>query len=301
MQYAADTLLKTYGSVKPVEASIDRVMEILEISEDEIRDTPEAKHLMLRPAANGLSIRFENVTFGYEPGVNTLKDITLEARAGETIALIGPTGAGKTTLASLIPRFYDVSAGRICVDGIDVRDLTVSSLRSHISIVLQDPFLFPVSVAENIAYGRPEASRQEVVDAGKAANADAFIRLLPQGYDTVLAENGASLSGGERQRLAIARALLKNAPVLILDEPTSALDSVTESLILEALERLLAGRTTFIIAHRLSTIRRADKIIVLDGGRIVETGTHSALIERAGLYRKLHTIQFGDIARQVVA
>jgi ATP-binding cassette subfamily B protein/subfamily B ATP-binding cassette protein MsbA len=246
-------------------------------------------------------VRFEDVTFGYEAGREALKQITFDARPGETVALVGPTGAGKSTLVSLVPRFYDVWSGRISVDGIDVRQLKIASLRSQISIVLQDPFLFPMTVAENIAYGRPAATRSKVTAAAEAANADGFIRLLPDGYDTVLGEHGNTLSGGERQRVAIARALLKDAPLLILDEPTSALDTVTEFAVLEALGRLMAGRTTFTIAHRLSTIRGADKIIVLDEGRIIESGTHSELIKRSGLYQRLCSFQFGVFAREGAA
>jgi ATP-binding cassette subfamily B protein/subfamily B ATP-binding cassette protein MsbA len=301
MQYAADTFLKTYGSVKPVEASIDRVLDVLEISEDEVREAPGAAPLSQRPSGQGIHVRFEDVTFGYEAGREALKQITFDARPGETVALVGPTGAGKSTLVSLVPRFYDVWSGRISVDGIDVRQLKIASLRSQISIVLQDPFLFPMTVAENIAYGRPAATRSKVTAAAEAANADGFIRLLPDGYDTVLGEHGNTLSGGERQRVAIARALLKDAPLLILDEPTSALDTVTEFAVLEALGRLMAGRTTFTIAHRLSTIRGADKIIVLDEGRIIESGTHSELIKRSGLYQRLCSFQFGVFPREGAA
>jgi ATP-binding cassette subfamily B protein/subfamily B ATP-binding cassette protein MsbA len=204
-----------------------------------------------------------------------LRDLSLTIGAGETVALVGATGAGKSTLVSLVPRFFDPWAGRVLIDGQDVRALTLQSLREQVALVLQEPFLLPLTVAENIAYGRPGAGREEIVAAAVAANADEFIRRLPEGYDTVIGERGATLSGGQRQRLAIARALLKDAPILILDEPTSALDARTEALILEALERLMANRTTLIIAHRLSTIRNADRVVELRDGQIVsvtETG-----------------------------
>jgi len=207
------------------------------------------------------------------------------------VAIVGATGAGKTTLVNLIPRFMDPWEGRVRIGGQDVRDLRLKSLRGAIGLVLQESFLFPVSIAENISYGRPEADRVQIEAAARAANAHGFIAALPQGYDTILGERGATLSGGERQRLAIARALLKDPPVLILDEPTSALDSQTERLILQALERLMKGRTTFVIAHRLSTVRRADRIVVLSQGRIVEDGSHGELLDRRGEYSRMHEIQ----------
>jgi ATP-binding cassette subfamily B protein/subfamily B ATP-binding cassette protein MsbA len=244
-------------------------------------------------------VRFEGVSFGYEAGRPVLSGITLEGRPGETIALVGATGAGKSTLASLIPRFFDPWEGRVLVDGRDVRDVQLASLRSRVALVLQEPFLLPLTVAQNIAYGRPEAGREEIVAAAEAANAAEFIRRLPDGYETVLGERGATLSGGQRQRLAIARALLKDAPILILDEPTSALDAQTEALLLEALERLMAQRTTFIIAHRLSTIQAADRIAVLEAGRLVETGTHQELLSAQGFFSRYHRLQFPDCHREV--
>jgi len=236
-------------------------------------------------------VRLENVTFGYESARPVLKGVTLEAQPGEIVAIIGPTGTGKSTLVSLIPRFFDPWQGRVMIDGMDLRDVQLASLRKHVALVLQEPFLLPLTVAENIAYGRPEASRDEVVAAAVAASADGFIRRLPEGYDTVIGERGATLSGGEKQRISIARALLKDAPILILDEPTSALDAETEALLLEALDRLIAGRTTFIIAHRLSTIRNADRIVVMDDGQIIETGTHQELLAANGQYHRFHSLQ----------
>jgi ATP-binding cassette subfamily B protein/subfamily B ATP-binding cassette protein MsbA len=212
------------------------------------------------------------------------------------VALVGPTGAGKSTLVSLVPRFFDPWQGHVTIDGADIRGVSLSSLRSQVSVVFQEAFLLPLTVAENIGYGRPGATREGIMEAARAAQADEFIRRLPQGYDTVLGEAGASLSGGERQRLTIARALLKDAPVLILDEPTSALDAGTEASLVEAVQRLLPGRTTFVIAHRLSTIRNADHIVVLDAGRIVEIGSHDELVVEDGLYQRLYMSQFAGAA-----
>jgi len=251
-----------------------------------------------RPGAVGLSgvrgdVAFEGVWFGYELGRPVLRGVDLVARRGEVVAVVGPTGAGKSTLVSLVPRFFDPDRGRVTLDGHDLRDLRLASVRESVALVLQESFLFPFSIAENIAYGRPGASRAEVQAAARDANAHEFICRLPEGYETVVGERGASLSGGERQRVAIARALLKDAPVLILDEPTSALDAETEGLLLGALERLMEGRTTVIIAHRLSTIRRADQIVVVRDGEIVERGGHDDLIAVDGHYARMHNIQHG--------
>jgi ATP-binding cassette subfamily B protein len=264
-------------------------MEVLE-AEAEVKDRPGAAPL---PVIQG-HIRFDNVSFGYEPGRAVLRDVSLEALPGQTIALVGATGAGKSTLVGLVPRFFDPWEGRITIDGRGLRDVQSKSLRSQISLVLQESFLFPITIAENIAYGRPDASREEIEAAARAANAHLFIERLAQGYETSVGERGATLSGGERQRIAIARALLKNAPILLLDEPTSALDAETEGLLLQALETLMRGRTTFIIAHRLSTIRNADKIVVLKDGKVAETGTHHELLNNNGYYARLHYAQFGE-------
>jgi ATP-binding cassette, subfamily B, bacterial len=280
----------TTQTVQGAAAEADRVSEILE-TQPEIQDRPHARDVRV----DG-TITYENVTFGYyEPDRPVLHGVSLEARPGDVVAIVGPTGAGKTTLMNLLVRFFDPWSGRITIEGVDLRDVKLRSLRSQIALVLQDPFIFPLSVAENIAYGRPDASRRKVEAAARAANAHEFITGLPQGYDTVVGERGATLSGGEKQRLSIARAFLKDAPVLILDEPTSALDAHTESALLDALERLMGGRVSFIIAHRLSTIRNASRILVLDDGRIVESGTHAELLEAGGLYAALYRRQM-DLA-----
>lgn len=286
------TQIKVFANVhttlRNLDASVDRVLDVL-TTEPEVPERPGACAI---GKARG-QVELEHVTFGYEPDRPVLRDISLAVQPGETIAIVGATGAGKTTLVNLIPRFFDPWQGRVWLDGQDVRELQVPSLRRQIAIVLQEPFLFPMSVAGNIAYGRPEATRAEIEAAAHAANAHEFITRLPSGYDAVLGERGATLSGGERQRLSIARALLKDAPILILDEPTSALDAATEQSLLEALSRLMTGRTTFIIAHRLSTVRQADRIVVLQDGRIVESGRHEELLQRGKLYARLHEIQFG--------
>jgi subfamily B ATP-binding cassette protein MsbA len=251
-----------------------------------------------RPTATPLQgmrdrIRFDGVQFEYEAGRPVLQDIDLDIPAGHAVALVGMSGGGKSTLADLIPRFYDVTGGRITIDGVDVRDLTLASLRGHMSVVTQFTFLFNDTVRANIAYGRADATDGEIVEAARAANAHEFVTALPQGYDTPIGDLGVRLSGGQRQRLAIARAVLKNAPILILDEATSALDTESEGLVQEALERLMVDRTTLVVAHRLSTVRRAHRIVVIVNGRIVETGTHDELVANGREYRKLYELQFG--------
>jgi ATP-binding cassette subfamily B protein len=276
--YTAQTLSYAF-------AQADRVEEVLAVP-IEVQDTSDAEEADMRGA-----IRYDQVTFGYEPGRPVLKNITLEAHPGDVIAIVGPTGAGKTTLVNLLVRFFDPWSGRITVEGRDLRALRYRSVRQQVALVLQDPFIFPFTVAENIAYGRPDASREDIEAAAMASNADDFITRLTDGYETVIGERGSTLSGGEKQRLSIARAFLKNAPILILDEPTSALDARTEAHLLDALERLMSGRLTFIIAHRLSTIRNADRILVLDQGEIVEQGRHEELLARGGLYATLYSRQ----------
>jgi len=263
-------------------------------AQDEVREKPGA--LALPPFHQG--IRFEHVYFSYKSGEDhreILHDINLEVAPGEVLAVVGSSGSGKTTLVHLLPRFFDVSRGRLLIDGHDVRDLTVGSLRSEISIVTQDTLLFNDTVRNNIAYGQPTVPTEKVEAAARAALAHDFIMALPNGYETRIGERGLRLSGGERQRLAIARAILKNAPILILDEATSALDSESESLVQSALQNLMTGRTVFVIAHRLSTVRRADRILVIENGMITDEGTHERLMARTGTYRRLYDLQFVDV------
>lgn len=281
-------LARVYGNLQRAMAAVDRVFAVIDLPEP-ISDKEDAKSL---PKIQG-HVEVKNVTFGYKEGVNALEDVSLDVKPGQMIAFVGPSGAGKSTIANLIPRFYEINGGSISIDGYDIRDVKLDSLREQIGIVPQETMLFSTTVMENIRYGRLDATDEEVIEAAKAANADSFIRELPQGYDTTIGERGLNLSGGQRQRMAIARAILKNPQILILDEATSALDTESEKIVQAALDSLMVGRTSFVIAHRLSTIFNADQIYVIDGGRIKEHGTHAELLQQGGLYSHLYNIQFG--------
>jgi ATP-binding cassette subfamily B protein/subfamily B ATP-binding cassette protein MsbA len=276
-----------WESIQNALAASDRVTELLQ-------EEPEPHHL---PGSTELEspvrgqINFENVSFHYSEGENVLENINLDIPAKSVVALVGPTGVGKSTMVSLIPRFYDVTAGKISLDGQDVRKVGLEDLRRQISIVLQDVFLFHGTVRENLLFGKPDASEEEMMAAAVTANAHDFIQQLPNGYDTLIGERGIKLSGGQKQRISIARAILKDAPILILDEATSSVDTETELLIQQALERLMVGRTVILIAHRLSTIRNADQIVVLEGKQIVEKGDHASLLAKNGLYQRLVNVQ----------
>jgi ATP-binding cassette subfamily B protein len=273
-------------------AGVQRTFEVLDLV-PEIQSPPDATHL---PQLSG-SVTFQDVFFNYQgENAHALKDIDVHVEPNQLIALIGPTGSGKTSLVNLIPRFYDASGGAVLVDGYDVRDVNLVSLRRQIGIVLQTSLLFSVTIRENIAYGRPGASQEEIEAVARAAQAHEFITSLPDGYDTVVGERGVTLSGGQRQRIAIARALLMDPRILILDDSTSSVDTQTERLIQLALDRLMEGRTTFVIAHRLSTVRRANLILVMEDGEIVERGTHQELLEHTGLYREIYELQLRDQA-----
>ncbi len=278
----------TLGSLQEHFISLRGALDLLE-TQPEVAEAPDA--IALRGVRG--QVVFDGVSFSYQGRAEALKGVSFRAEVGQRIAIVGPTGAGKSTLVSLVPRFYDPQRGRVLLDGIDVRTLTLKSLRDQVSIVLQEPLLFSGSILENIRYGRLGASQTEVEEAARAANAHDFIVRLPNGYDTPLGERGARLSGGERQRICVARAFLKDAPILILDEPTSSVDSKTEAVILEALERLIVGRTTFMIAHRLSTVRNADLVVVLSLGEVVQLGAHDELLRKDGLYRQLYEVQLG--------
>ena len=280
-------ITRVSGNIQKALAAAQRVFDVLDLRE-EVRDLPDAKAL---PAVTG-NVSFEHVTFSYNTGDEILHDLSFTAKPGQAIGLVGPSGAGKSTVASLLPRFYDCDAGTIRIDGTDIRHVTLDSLRNQVGIVPQETILFNGSVYDNILYGRLDATKEEIEAAAKAANAHDFIMELPEGYNTMLGDRGVNISGGQRQRIAIARAILKDPRILILDEATSALDTESERVVQEALNRLMLGRTSIIIAHRLSTIKNADRILVLDKGKLVEDGTHEELMAKNGLYAHLYQIQY---------
>jgi subfamily B ATP-binding cassette protein MsbA len=284
---------KMSGAIAQAAVGVERVRAILDLDMS-IPERPDARE----PGRLKGAIHFDRVSFAYDPALPVLKDLSFSIAPGQFVGIAGATGTGKSTVVSLVPRFYDPTAGRVLVDGLDVRDYKLQGLRAQIGFVLQETILFRATVRENIAYGRPDASDEEIVDAAKLANAHGFIVRMPKGYDSLLGERGQTLSGGERQRIGIARAIIRNSPILILDEPTAALDSESERLVMEALERLMKGRTVITIAHRLSTIRAADKIIVLKDGRVAEQGAHDELLAAGGVYADLNRIQtgVGDVA-----
>jgi len=284
---AIDSVSQAYGSIQGAKASLQRVFEIME----EESDLKEGSRVFPDNGAKG-EVAWSGVSFQYVPGQPVLRHVDLHAHPGQKVAIVGRTGAGKSTLVSLLPRFYDPRSGGVTIDGIDIREFELKSLRRQIAMVLQPPLVFPLTIRENLTYGRPEATEEEVVNAARLARIHESIVSFPQGYDTVVGEQGATLSEGEKQRLTIARAILFNAPILILDEPTSSVDAETEALIMEGLRELTAGRTTFIIAHRLSTVRQADLIVVVRGGRIIEQGTFDVLMRRQGDFAKLYRTQF---------
>ena len=280
-------LSKVIANIQRALAAADRVFDVLDLPEL-IQNKPNAQ---LLPHVKG-NVSFNNVSFAYNTDEPILDNVSFSATPGQVVALVGPSGAGKSTVASLLPRFYDVTGGSIVIDGLDIREVTMESLREQVGIVPQETMLFNGSVYDNILYGRLDATEEEVMAASKAANAHNFITELPNGYDTQLGDRGVNISGGQRQRIAIARAILKNQQILILDEATSALDTESERVVQEALDRLMVGRTSFVIAHRLSTIKNADKILVMEKGKIVEEGNHDELMAKDGLYAHLYQIQY---------
>jgi subfamily B ATP-binding cassette protein MsbA len=279
-------LSKMTDTVAKAAVAYERIQEILEL-ESRVRDRPGAR---AAPTFTGL-VEFDRVSFAYNGETPVLSDVSFRIDPGQVAAIVGPSGTGKSTIAGLITRFYDPLAGAVRIDGADIREYTLKSLRDQISIVLQDTLLFRGSIWENIAYGRPDASPEDTIEAARLANAHDFILSLPQGYATMVGERGVTLSGGQRQRIAIARAIVRNTPILILDEPTAGLDAASEHAVIEALDHLMKGRTSIVIAHHLGTIRHADVIFVVNGSQIVEHGTHDALIGNGGLYAQLHRIQ----------
>jgi ABC-type multidrug transport system fused ATPase/permease subunit len=289
-------LAKMTNSIAQAAVGVERVRAILD-TDTIIPERPNA----IEPQPFRGEISFDHVAFGYDPAAPVLRDVCFTIKPGQLVGVVGPTGGGKSTVVSLIPRFYDPNAGSVKIDGVDIRDYKLDGLRQHIGFVLQDTVLFRGTIRENIAYGHPGATEDEIVRAAKLANADEFITRMPHGYDSPVGERGLTLSGGQRQRIGIARALIRNNPILILDEPTAALDTESEKLVIEALERLMKGRTVITIAHRLSTIRDADKIIVLKGGVVAEEGTHDQLLALNGVYAELHRIQYEEASAKAAA
>ena len=289
-------LATTTNAIAQAAVGAERVREILDT--DSI--IPE-KSDGLEPTTLQGAIELNNVSFGYDPANPILTDVSLKIRAGDFVGIVGPTGSGKSTVVSLLPRFYDVQTGEILIDGHDVRDYKLKSLRDQIGYVLQETVLFRGTILENIAFGRPSATREEIIAAAKLANADEFISRMPLGYDTLVGERGSTLSGGQRQRIGIARVMVRDSPILLLDEPTAALDSESEKLVIDALQKLMKGKTVIAIAHRLSTIRDADKIVVLAGGVVAEDGTHDELLAKNGIYAELHRTQFDPGSSKVVS
>ncbi len=280
-------LSKMTDTISRASVGWERVREVLE-NELQTRNLPGAKRA---PRFKG-KIEFDRVNFSYDRGETVLRNLSLKIEPGQLAALVGPTGAGKTTIVSLLPRFYDLSSGEIRIDGTDIRRFKIKSLREQISFVLQETLLFRAPVWQNIAYGKPEASRAEIIRAAKLANADEFIERMPDGYDTMIGERGMTLSGGQRQRITIARAIIRNSPILILDEPSAGLDAESEKLVFDAIENLMEGKTSIVIAHRLATVIRADAIFVIDDGKVIDQGTHKELLARDGLYSRLYELQF---------
>ena len=277
-------------TISKAQVGWERIREVLE-NETQVHDLPGAKPA---PRFKG-EIDFDKVSFAYEGGPPVITELSLHIKPGQLAALVGPTGAGKTTIVSLLPRFYEANSGEIKIDGMDIRKYKQNSLREQISFVLQETLLFRATVAENIAYGKPNATREEIVRAARLANADEFIDRMEDGYDTMVGERGVTLSGGQRQRITIARAIIRDSPILILDEPSAGLDAESEKLVFDALGNLMEGKTSIVIAHRLATVRRADVIFVIDAGIVVEQGTHEELIAQGGLYSRLYELQFkGD-------
>jgi ATP-binding cassette subfamily B protein len=289
LQGPLNTLSRLWTKLAKVMVRVERIMEVLD-ERPAVEQRPGARRA---PRFEG-NVKLDRVSFEYHPGEPVLKDMTVEIRPGETVAIVGSTGAGKSTLASLLLRLYDPAEGAVIVDGRDVRDYKLESYLDQISVVLQETLLFQTTIGENIAYGKPNASLEEIEEAARVAYCEEFIEKLPDGFDTVVGERGTTLSGGQRQRIAIARAVIRDAPILVLDEPTTGLDQESEETVMRALERLMEGRTTVMIAHKLSTVRRADRLYVIEGGEILEQGTHAELITNGGRYARAYALQSGE-------